>query len=52
MVWSKTPYSLDLREKIVQDSQAGMTDPELAQKYDVSLSTATRYRKRAAHGGD
>jgi transposase len=42
-------YSMDLRERIVAAVDAGMTQPETADRFGVSLSTVERYlaRRRA-----
>jgi transposase len=42
-------YSLDLRERVIAAVDAGMTDPQAAARFRVSLRTAERYlaRRRA-----
>jgi transposase len=39
-------YSLDLRERVWADCQAGMKTPAVAQKYSVSQSWVRRLRQR------
>ena len=39
-------YSMDLRERVWADCQAGMKTPEVAQKYSVSPSWVRRLKQR------
>jgi transposase len=39
-------YSLDLRERVFADCQAGMTTPAVAQKYSVSPAWVRRLKQR------
>lgn len=39
-------YSMDLRERVWADCQAGMTTPAVAQKYSVSASWVRRLKHR------
>jgi transposase len=39
-------YSMDLRERVWADCQAGMKTPEVAQKYSVSQSWVRRLKQR------
>src|SRR6185369_3990061 len=39
-------YSMDLRERVWADCQAGMTTPAVAQKYSVSQSWVRRLKQR------
>jgi transposase len=39
-------YSMDLRERVWTDSQAGMTTPAVAAKYSVSASWVRRLKQR------
>ena len=39
-------YSMDLRERVWADCQAGMTTPAVAQKYSVSPSWVRRLKQR------
>jgi transposase len=39
-------YSMDLRERVWADCQAGMTTPAVAQKYSVSASWVRRLKQR------
>lgn len=47
------PYSLDLRKKVIETYQSeSMTQIELAQMYNLSLSTIKRYLKKHRETGD
>lgn len=39
------PYSMDLRERMLQDSLAGMSTEEVARKYRVSNSSVNRLKR-------
>ena len=43
-------YSLDLRERIVAAVKEGMTQPEVAERFKVSLSSVERYVRRERKG--
>jgi transposase len=45
------PYSLDLRERVVAAVTRGMSRQEAAERFDVSLSSPTRWMQRAAASG-
>lgn len=45
-------YSLDLRERVVAATQHGMTVPQAAAVFDVSVATIERWRRRARTTGD
>lgn len=40
------PYSLDLRQRVLQALQEGQTQNQIAKRFDVSLSTVGRYKKQ------
>ena len=40
------PYSVDLRQRIVEALQEGHTQSSIAKRFDVSLSTVGRYKKQ------
>jgi len=44
-------YSLDLRERVMADCDAGMTTDEVAAKYRVSSSWVRRLKQRRREGG-
>ena len=44
-------YSMDLRERVFADCQAGMTTPVVAQKYSVSESWVRRLKQRQKDTG-
>ena len=46
-----SPYSLDLRERVVAAVAGGMSRAEAARRFDVSHSSAIRWTKRAAETG-
>ena len=43
-------YSLDLRERVVAAVKEGMTQPEVAEHFKVSLSSVERYVRREREG--
>ena len=43
-------YSLDLRERVVAAVKEGMTQPEVAERFKVSLSSVERYVRREREG--
>ncbi len=43
-------YSLDLRERVVAAVKEGMTQPEVAERFKVSLSSVERYVRRERQG--
>ena len=45
-------YSMDLRERILRDSDAGMTAVAVAEKYDVSRSWVDRLKQRRRETGE
>ena len=40
------PYSADLRQRVVQALQDGQTQPAVAQRFDLSLSSVQRYARK------
>lgn len=46
------PYSMDLRERVLKDSDAGQTTREVALKYDVSESWVRRLKQRRRENGE
>ena len=44
------PYSMDLRERVLKDTQAGLTTAVVAAKYSVSPAWVRRLKQRAAVG--
>jgi len=44
-------YSMDLRERVWADCQAGLTTPAVAQKYSVSASWVRRLKQRQKDTG-
>ena len=46
------PYSMDLRERVLKDSDAGATTREVALKYDVSESWVRRLKQRRRESGE
>jgi transposase len=46
-----SPYSIDLRERVVAAVAGGMSRAEAARRFDVSHSSAIRWTKRAAETG-
>jgi transposase len=45
------PYSMDLRERVLADCDAGMATPAVAQKYRVSASWVRRLKQRRRADG-
>ena len=45
-------YSLDLRKRVLSDSESGLPTEELADKYSVSISWVNRLRQRYREAGD
>ena len=45
------PYSLDLRERVLKDCDAGLRSEEVAQKYSVSASWVYDLRKKRRETG-
>jgi transposase len=43
-------YSLDLRERVVAAVREGMTQPEVAERFKVSVSSVERYVRREREG--
>ncbi len=43
-------YSLDLRERIVVTVKEGVSQPEVAERFRVSLSSVERYLRRERQG--
>ena len=43
-------YSLDLRERIVATVKEGVNQPEVAERFRVSLSSVERYLRRERQG--
>lgn len=40
------PYSVDLRQRVVQALQGGQTQPAVAKRFDLSLSSVQRYARK------
>lgn len=45
------PYSMDLRERILSDSDAGLPTKRVAEKYSVSASWVRRLKQRRRESG-
>ena len=45
-------YSLDLRQRVLKDVDAGMSTREVATKYDVSESWVRRLKQRLRETGE
>ena len=45
-------YSMDLRERVLEDTDAGMSVPEVARKYRVSMAWVWRLRQRRNETGE
>jgi transposase len=45
------PYSLDLRERVTADVEAGLTCRQAAAKYSIGVSTAVNWTSRARRTG-
>ncbi len=43
-------YSLDLRERVVEAVKEGAIQPEVAERFKVSLSSVERYMRREREG--
>ena len=46
------PYSMDLRTRVLGDSEAGMPSKEVAAKYSVSRAWVDRVRQRRREAGE
>ena len=46
------PYSMDLRTRVLRDSDAGMSSKEVAAKYSVSRSWVDRIKQRRRERGE
>lgn len=46
------PYSMDLRTRVLEDSDAGMTADAVAERYRVSLSWVNRLKQRRRESGE
>ena len=46
------PYSMDLRERVLADRDAGMASKEVAAKFRVSLSWVNRLTQRRRESGE
>ena len=46
------PYSMDLRTRVVKDSDRGLSSKELADKYQVSRAWVDRLKQRRRERGD
>ena len=44
-------YSMDLRERVLSDSDAGMQTAQVAEKYSVSKSWVRRLKQRRRESG-
>ena len=45
------PYSLDLRERVLNDCDNGMSSEDAARKYAVAIATVYSWRKRRRETG-
>src|SRR6266545_3232824 len=45
-------YSMDLRERVLRDSDAGMMSAAVAEKYDVSRAWVDRLKQRRRETGE
>ena len=45
-------YSMDLRTRVLEDSDAGMRADAVAEKYRVSLSWVNRLKQRRRESGE
>ena len=45
------PYSLDLRKRILQDCDGGMSSEDVARKYTVAIATVYSWRKQRRETG-
>ena len=46
------PYSMDLRQRILKDADAGMSTRKVATKYEVSESWVRRLKQRRRESGE
>ena len=46
------PYSMDLRKRVLRDSDAGMPSKEVAAKSSVSRSSVDRVKRRRREAGE
>jgi transposase len=46
------PYSMDLRQRVLQDCDAGLTTQQVAYKYRVSTAWVRRLKQRRRLSGD
>jgi hypothetical protein len=46
------PYSMDLRSRVLRDSEAGMASKEVAAKYSVSRAWVERVKQRRRETGE
>lgn len=46
------PYSMDLRTRVLRDSDAGMESKDVAQKYAVSRAWVDRLKQRRRESGE
>ena len=46
------PYSMDLRKRVLKDSDAGMASQDVADKYTVSRSWVDRLKQRRRETGE
>jgi transposase len=46
------PYSMDLRTRVLRDSDAGMPSKDVAAKYSVSRAWVDRVKQRRREGGE
>jgi transposase len=46
------PYSMDLRSRVLRDSEAGMASKEVAAKYSVSRAWVDRVKQRRRETGE
>jgi transposase len=49
--WCMRPYSRDLRQKVVQAVERGMSKSQAARLFSISLSSVKRYTRLASQGG-
>ncbi len=45
-------YSLDLRERVLLDSESGLSTEELVEKYEVSIAWVNRLKQRYREKGE
>jgi transposase len=46
------PYSMDLRTRVLRDSEAGLPSKDVAAKYSVSLAWVNRVKQRRRETGE